>query len=297
MYIIVWLTGCLAHSVSLLHEAPEGQRSPETLLLTGWWNTSSLHKGHADGFCRCIHLDSCVCIQNIDTLERVAGLEGDDLIEAHGTFYTSHCVSFCCRKEYNLDWMKGFISHSRFAQINYYCGVLISSLCLCRKNLLWWNSQMWQVWQFSETRWVGLCLSILSFTLVLLSTLFIYFTFHIHYIDISQTSLLLVCCLCMYVCMYVVIYLFIYFKSRYCLLWRESSCSVLHFNEDGEHWVVLFKCASILKMSNSSFATINSLKLFFYVPTRTFPAVIFSLLWERLCRSSHLQASLAGTAV
>lgn len=45
--------------------------------------------------------------QNIDTLERVAGLEGDDLIEAHGTFYTSHCVSFCCRKEYKLDWMKG----------------------------------------------------------------------------------------------------------------------------------------------------------------------------------------------
>uniref|UniRef100_A0A671V2D6 NAD-dependent protein deacetylase n=1 Tax=Sparus aurata TaxID=8175 RepID=A0A671V2D6_SPAAU len=44
--------------------------------------------------------------QNIDTLERVAGLEGDDLIEAHGTFYTSHCVSFCCRAEYNLDWMK-----------------------------------------------------------------------------------------------------------------------------------------------------------------------------------------------
>uniref|UniRef100_A0A667Y471 NAD-dependent protein deacetylase n=1 Tax=Myripristis murdjan TaxID=586833 RepID=A0A667Y471_9TELE len=44
--------------------------------------------------------------QNIDTLERVAGLQGEDLIEAHGTFYTSHCVSFCCRKEYNLDWMK-----------------------------------------------------------------------------------------------------------------------------------------------------------------------------------------------
>uniref|UniRef100_A0A8C5BEG1 NAD-dependent protein deacetylase n=1 Tax=Gadus morhua TaxID=8049 RepID=A0A8C5BEG1_GADMO len=44
--------------------------------------------------------------QNIDTLERVAGLEGDDLIEAHGTFFTSHCVSFSCRKEYNLEWMK-----------------------------------------------------------------------------------------------------------------------------------------------------------------------------------------------
>lgn len=50
-----------------------------------------------------------VFIQNIDTLERVAGLEGDDLIEAHGTFYTSHCVSFCCRKEYSLEWMKGVV--------------------------------------------------------------------------------------------------------------------------------------------------------------------------------------------
>uniref|UniRef100_A0A8C1YDU3 NAD-dependent protein deacetylase n=1 Tax=Cyprinus carpio TaxID=7962 RepID=A0A8C1YDU3_CYPCA len=44
--------------------------------------------------------------QNIDTLERVAGLEGEDLIEAHGTFHTSHCVSFLCRKEYSMDWMQ-----------------------------------------------------------------------------------------------------------------------------------------------------------------------------------------------
>uniref|UniRef100_A0A8C2XDL8 NAD-dependent protein deacetylase n=1 Tax=Cyclopterus lumpus TaxID=8103 RepID=A0A8C2XDL8_CYCLU len=51
------------------------------------------------------HLRRCYT-QNIDTLERVAGLEGDDLIEAHGTFFTSHCVSFCCRQEYNLDWMR-----------------------------------------------------------------------------------------------------------------------------------------------------------------------------------------------
>ncbi|XP_027900787.1 NAD-dependent protein deacetylase sirtuin-2 isoform X1 [Xiphophorus couchianus] len=44
--------------------------------------------------------------QNIDTLERVAGIKGDDLIEAHGTFYTSHCVKLLCKKEYDLDWMK-----------------------------------------------------------------------------------------------------------------------------------------------------------------------------------------------
>uniref|UniRef100_A0A1B6JNI0 NAD-dependent protein deacetylase n=1 Tax=Homalodisca liturata TaxID=320908 RepID=A0A1B6JNI0_9HEMI len=42
--------------------------------------------------------------QNIDTLERVAGLPGDKIIEAHGTFFTSHCLE--CQKEYSVDWMK-----------------------------------------------------------------------------------------------------------------------------------------------------------------------------------------------
>ncbi|KAM8853567.1 NAD-dependent protein deacetylase sirtuin-2 [Synchiropus picturatus] len=44
--------------------------------------------------------------QNIDTLERVAGLDSEDLIEAHGTFNTSHCLNSACRKEYKMDWMK-----------------------------------------------------------------------------------------------------------------------------------------------------------------------------------------------
>ncbi|XP_075469464.1 NAD-dependent protein deacetylase sirtuin-2 isoform X1 [Ascaphus truei] len=44
--------------------------------------------------------------QNIDTLERVAGLSPDDLVEAHGTFHTSHCVGTSCRMEYPLSWMK-----------------------------------------------------------------------------------------------------------------------------------------------------------------------------------------------
>lgn len=79
-------------------------------------------------------------IQNIDTLERVAGLEGDDLIEAHGTFYTSHCVSFCCRKEYNLDWMKGVFSFCFVRRymldawiIESFCWILTSPLCLAEK--------------------------------------------------------------------------------------------------------------------------------------------------------------------
>lgn len=42
--------------------------------------------------------------QNIDTLERIAGMPDDMLVEAHGSFYTNHCLS--CKKEYPMEWMK-----------------------------------------------------------------------------------------------------------------------------------------------------------------------------------------------
>ncbi|KPJ18039.1 NAD-dependent deacetylase sirtuin-2 [Papilio machaon] len=45
--------------------------------------------------------------QNIDTLERVAGLPEEKIVEAHGTFYTSHCLN--CRKEYSLEYVKEII--------------------------------------------------------------------------------------------------------------------------------------------------------------------------------------------
>ena len=50
------------------------------------------------------HLPVCL-FQNIDTLERVAGLPQEKLVEAHGTFHTSHCLE--CGAEYSLPWMKG----------------------------------------------------------------------------------------------------------------------------------------------------------------------------------------------
>lgn len=48
--------------------------------------------------------------QNIDTLERVAGISGDKLIEAHGTFHTAHCIK--CRKEYSQEFVKGKLTSS-----------------------------------------------------------------------------------------------------------------------------------------------------------------------------------------
>ncbi|XP_061300415.1 NAD-dependent protein deacetylase sirtuin-2 [Pezoporus flaviventris] len=44
--------------------------------------------------------------QNIDTLERVAGLEPERLVEAHGSFFTSHCLRPGCRRQYGLPWMR-----------------------------------------------------------------------------------------------------------------------------------------------------------------------------------------------
>lgn len=45
-------------------------------------------------------------LQNIDTLEHVAGLSPDKIVEAHGTFHTSHCVT--CGASYTQEWIKGW---------------------------------------------------------------------------------------------------------------------------------------------------------------------------------------------
>ncbi|XP_071656972.1 NAD-dependent protein deacetylase sirtuin-2 isoform X2 [Patagioenas fasciata] len=44
--------------------------------------------------------------QNIDALERVAGLLPERLVEAHGTFVTSRCLSATCGQRYGLRWME-----------------------------------------------------------------------------------------------------------------------------------------------------------------------------------------------
>lgn len=42
--------------------------------------------------------------QNIDTLERIAEINGEKIVEAHGTFFTNHCLQ--CRIEYSLEFVK-----------------------------------------------------------------------------------------------------------------------------------------------------------------------------------------------
>lgn len=47
--------------------------------------------------------------QNIDSLERIAGVPDEKLLEAHGTFNTAHCTNKRCRKAYSLEWMKKIV--------------------------------------------------------------------------------------------------------------------------------------------------------------------------------------------
>lgn len=57
--------------------------------------------------------------QNIDTLERIAGIPDEKIVEAHGTFYTNHCLE--CRKEYSMEWMKGtLIVLNKIFEIKFY---------------------------------------------------------------------------------------------------------------------------------------------------------------------------------
>lgn len=46
--------------------------------------------------------------QNIDALERLAGIPGERLVEAHGTFHSSHCIA--CNHAYSLDWLREHIA-------------------------------------------------------------------------------------------------------------------------------------------------------------------------------------------
>ena len=50
-------------------------------------------------------LFSAVLFQNIDTLERRAGIQDDFLVEAHGAFHTAHCID--CGLEHQHEYVRG----------------------------------------------------------------------------------------------------------------------------------------------------------------------------------------------
>ncbi|XP_044744489.1 NAD-dependent protein deacetylase sirtuin-2-like isoform X1 [Coccinella septempunctata] len=71
--------------------------------------------------------------QNIDTLERVAGIPGDKIVEAHGTFHTGHCLK--CQKEYPQEWMKEIIFRDEVPQCEVCSGVVKPDIVFFGENL------------------------------------------------------------------------------------------------------------------------------------------------------------------
>lgn len=59
--------------------------------------------------------------QNIDTLERIAGISAEKIVEAHGTFFTNHCLQ--CKTAYSLEFVKEKIFADEVPTCN--CGGVI----------------------------------------------------------------------------------------------------------------------------------------------------------------------------
>ncbi|KAM8706382.1 hypothetical protein ACLKA7_010630 [Drosophila subpalustris] len=71
--------------------------------------------------------------QNIDTLDRLAGLPDHKIIEAHGSFYTNHCLG--CRKEYDMTWMKKQIFADQLPTCEQCKGVVKPDIVFFGENL------------------------------------------------------------------------------------------------------------------------------------------------------------------
>lgn len=71
--------------------------------------------------------------QNIDTLERVAKIDDEKLVEAHGTFYTNHCLD--CTKEYSMEWVKKEIFDERVPTCEDCNGIVKPDIVFFGENL------------------------------------------------------------------------------------------------------------------------------------------------------------------
>eukprot|EP00003_Mantamonas_plastica_P011020 TRINITY_DN2059_c0_g1_i5.p1 TRINITY_DN2059_c0_g1~~TRINITY_DN2059_c0_g1_i5.p1 ORF type:complete len:314 (-),score=118.07 TRINITY_DN2059_c0_g1_i5:122-1063(-) len=83
--------------------------------------------------------------QNIDTLERVAGIDNEFIVEAHGSFFTSHCVEADCKTEYSTDDIKERILKGEIPKCSN-CGGLV------KPDIVFFGENLPQrFWTFSQS--------------------------------------------------------------------------------------------------------------------------------------------------
>lgn len=89
-------------AIDYLRKNPQAFYSLAAELYPGKFEPTIFHKFmhliHEKGYLKRIYT------QNIDTLERLAGIPGDKMVEAHGSFAANHCID--CKKEMSNERLK-----------------------------------------------------------------------------------------------------------------------------------------------------------------------------------------------
>ncbi|XP_011184358.1 NAD-dependent protein deacetylase Sirt2 [Zeugodacus cucurbitae] len=71
--------------------------------------------------------------QNIDSLERIAGIPEDKMVEAHGTFHTNHCLE--CTTLYSKEWMKEKIFSDTIPLCDHCAGIVKPDIVFFGENM------------------------------------------------------------------------------------------------------------------------------------------------------------------
>ena len=72
--------------------------------------------------------------QNVDLLERSAGISEDKMINAHGTIEKGHCIK--CHAQYSLNWMKSISENKNKIKTTIFFKILFCKETLNEKNVL-----------------------------------------------------------------------------------------------------------------------------------------------------------------
>ncbi len=105
-----------------------------------------------------------MAVQNIDGLERIAGVPPEKLVEAHGSFFSAHCVNPDCKKQHDHDEIRGL---SLSLSLSYISSFWTKSVISCNLIFLlmgssfpltfrgdngWWNTSVRCLWGCCQAR-------------------------------------------------------------------------------------------------------------------------------------------------
>lgn len=80
--------------------------------------------------------------QNIDTLERIAGVDGDKVLEAHGSFSANHCID--CKSEMAKEKLREYMDKEEIPTCSTCSGFVKPDIVFFGESL---PEKMWEYWE------------------------------------------------------------------------------------------------------------------------------------------------------